>query len=286
MINIDYSGGGIRIDTGKLSEIFSKSQLPIIVKIKNLISKKIVWETKLNDGMWASYPNNELNDVIIEDNGGNFIYRYRWDVITHGSIFYKSLWLYCKGLINKGKKPIGVAIGTHDGEFGEWVPLVINHMSDVLLIEGSEEQYNKLCENYSHRLGVSLMNELITPEGEDVNFFEGGRGYTNTIIKRVIDSWETEQITSTRRTSISLKKLLHERFDNKIDWLHLDVEGLDSELLMSVPINNLPDFIIFEDYNLLDNEKNIIYNYLIGNGYNLHSEGGICMCSKLNLLNF
>ena len=148
MINIDYSDGKIKITTEDLNKVFKSEQLPLKFEIKKTISKEILWHTNLSSFMWATYPENEINDVVVTDAQGNFVYQYYWDVLQHGSIFYKSLWLYCKSLINMGKKPKGLVIGTHDGEFGEWVPLIRHFMSDMLLIEGSSEQYNKLVKNY------------------------------------------------------------------------------------------------------------------------------------------
>ena len=107
MINISYKDK-IRIETGDLTGLFNPEQLPINFQIKKVVSKKVVWQTNLNSHMWAEFPNPEMNDVIVNDAKGNFIYQYRWDVIQHGSIFYKSLWLYCKSLINMGKKPKGL----------------------------------------------------------------------------------------------------------------------------------------------------------------------------------
>ncbi len=280
MINIRYDNN-ININVGKVSEIFEKDRLPLIFKIKNTVSKEIIWETKLTDNMWAKYPESELKDVLVEDSKGNFIKRYRWDVLEHGSIFHKSLWLYCKNLINQGIKPKGLAVGTHDGEFGEWVPLVLNYMSEILLIEASLPQFNKLKQNFSDKLDISFLNSLITSDGEEVEFFEGGRGYTNSVVKRVIEHWETEKISSTVRSSISLNTIIEENFDRKIDWLHLDVEGLDSKLIRSVDYSKLPNLIIFEDYNLSDDEKNEIYEWLKIGLYSLHSESGICMATKL-----
>jgi hypothetical protein len=280
MVDIDYGDGQIKINTKDLSGVFTKEQLPLIIKIKNSISKDVVWETQLDSNMWASYPNNEVNDVIIEDSKGNFIYHYNWDVIQHGSIFYKSLWLYCKGLINKGEKPVGLVIGSHDGEFGEWVPLAKNSMSDILLVEASEPQFNRLIKNYKGKPGLSFLQELITTDGEDVEFFEGGRGYTNTVVKRVIDYWETEEIHSTIRTSTSINQLIKDNFYKKLDWLHLDVEGLDAKLLLSLESNYLPNFIIFEDDNLNPEEKTEIFSWFEGLNYKLHSESGICMSIK------
>ena len=280
MIDINYGEGQIKINTNNLTSVLEQEQLPLIIKIKNSISKDVVWETRLESNMWASYPKNELKDVIVEDSKGNFIYRYNWDVMQHGSIFYKSLWLYCKGLINKGEKPVGLVIGTHDGEFGEWVPLAKNFMSDMLLVEASETQFNRLTTNYKGKTGLSFLQELITTDGEDVEFFEGGKGYTNTVVKRVIDYWETEEVRSTNRTSISINQLIKDNFYKKLDWLHLDVEGLDAKLLMSMESETLPNFIIFEDFNLDPEEKMEITSWFENQNYQLHSEGGICMSIK------
>ena len=275
MINIIYNNN-IRIETNNLIGVFKSEQLPINFQIKNAVSKKVIWQTNLNSYMWAEFPNSEMNDVVVNDVQGNFIYQYRWNAHQHGSIFYKSLWLYCKSLINKGIKPKGVVIGTHDGEFGEWVPLVRNFMSDMILVEGSEKQFNVLKNNYEGKQGVTLLHNLVTTDGSEVEFFEGGAGYTNSVVKRVIEHWETEEIHSTKRSSIAINDLI----TNKLDWLHLDVEGLDAKLLLAIDSEKLPNFIIYEDFNLDENEKNTLINYLESKGYILHSEGGIGMARK------
>ena len=275
MIDIDYSSGKIKINTGDLGGL---ANLPLKFKIKKVISKEIVWETELNSFMWAEFGTNEINDVVVEDSLGNFVYQYHWDVIQHGSIFYKSLWLYCKSLINRGVKPRGIVVGTHDGEFGEWVPLVRNFMSDMLLVEASQKQFDKLYQNFIGKTGITFLNDLITTDGSDVEFFEGGAGYTNTVVERVIRHWETEEVHSSKRTSTSFNSLIESY--GKVDWLHLDVEGLDAKLLMSLKDEHIPNFIIFEDYNLDPEEFSRVSNFFKDRGFKLHSEAGICMASK------
>lgn len=279
MIEIKYSENQVVINTGNLSTIFNQSQLPLNFEIKSAISKNKVWSVDMVDNMWASYPKNEIYDVVIKDCNGNFITQYYWNVFDHGTIFHKSLWLYCKGLINKGIKPRGLVIGTHDGEFGEWVPVAKNFLSDMLLIEGSKEQYNKLIKNYDGKDGITFRHDIVTPNGGIVNFFEGGKGYTNTIVERVIRHWEIEQIHSDIRQSVAINDVI--KSYGKIDWLHLDVEGLDAELIMSID-GDLPPFIIFEDFNLLQLDKEKIYNYLQSKNFNLYSDAGICMATLKN----
>lgn len=279
MIDINYSNDGIKITTNDLSFSFNQYQLPLKFEIKKVVSKEIVWSVDLGSNMWAIYPQTEIFDVVVKDALGNFVYQYYWDIIKHGSIFYKSLWGYCKSLINRGIKPKGLVIGTHDGEFGEWVPLVRNHMSDVLLVEGSNNQYQKLVQNYQGKDGVQLMNEIITPDGKDVIFFEGGQGYTNSVIERVIRNWEKEEITPISQKSVSIIDLVDGNFSGQLNWLHLDVEGLDGKLLLALN-KKLPDFIIFEDYNLLPDEKNELFKYLESINYKLFSDFGICMARR------
>jgi FkbM family methyltransferase len=272
MIKIVYGSEGIRIDVGEISK-YSKN-LPFRANIRKTVSGELQWGTDLNDGWFATFPSTEMFDVEILDSKGSPIYYKRWDVMEHGTDFYKSLWIYCKDLISNGKIPNGLVIGTHDGEFGEWVPVVQNRISKVLLVEGSQNQYDKLIRNYCKNSLVKMVKEIITPDGGEVEFFEGGAGYTNSVVERVIRNWETEEIKSTIYSSVSVNDLIEENFKDGLDWLHLDIEGLDAKLIMSM--KTLPNFIIFEDHNLTQEEKFEIYDYLENRGFKTKSFGGIC----------
>ena len=87
--------------------------------------------------------------------------------------------------------------------------------------------------------------------------------------------WETEEIRSTRRDSIGITDLILNECGGRIDWLHLDVEGLDADLIMAIDQTRvlLPGFIIFEDYNLSTDKKSQIYNWLTDKGYQIYSNG-------------
>ena len=221
-------------------------------------------------------------DVEICDSNDRIVYTKVWDVMEDGNHFYKSLWMYNKSILSSGRFPKGLVIGTHDGEFGEWVPIVENRECSVVLVEASDKQFNKLKHNYRYHSLVKPIQNLITPNGGEVEFFEGGAGYTNTVVENVIRHWEKEEIKSTKRPSISITDLIINECDGHIDWLHLDVEGLDAQLIMGIDETKvpLPKFIIFEDYNLSQDKKDEIYGWLHNKGYNTYSEGGICEAVK------
>lgn len=280
MITVTYNSEGIKVNVGEISK-YNKN-LPLRLKIVKHVSGEEQWSTNLNDNWCATFPNTEMYDVEIFDTKDRLVYKKVWDIMEHGNHFYKSLWMFNKGVLSQGKLPKGLVIGTHDGEFGEWVPIVEKRECSVVLVEASDKQFQKLKHNYKNNSLVKPIQNLITPNGGDVEFFEGGEGYTNSVVENVIRHWEKEEIKSTKRPSISITDLILTECGGHIDWLHLDVEGLDAQLIMGIDESkiSLPNFMIFEDYNLAQDKKDEIYSWLHNKGYNTYSEGGICEAVK------
>ena len=131
--------------------------------------------------------------------------------------------MYITKLVSNGIFPRGLVIGTHDGEFGEWVPIVKNREAQVILVEASDKQFVKLKNNYINYSLVKPIQNLRTPNGGDVEFFEGGEGYTNTVVENVIRHWEKEEINSTKINSISITDLILNECNGYIYWLLFDV---------------------------------------------------------------
>jgi len=261
MIDIKYNHPNIRIETKEVSKIFN---LPLKVSVINHISKKEIWNCELNDNCWASFSNDSIFDIIITDATNKLVINREWNIIDDGSYLDKALYLYCK--LKPNAK--GLAIGTHDGEFGEWVIPTIQGLTKATLVEASTPQFEKLNTNYKKYSNVTLIHNLITTKGQTIEFFEGGKGYTNSVKQEVINSWEKEPISSSMRSSIAINDLL----SHKIDWLHTDIEGYDAELLQAIDPNFLPPFIIFEHNNLKIEDKLKLENYLIDLGYFLNRQ--------------
>ncbi len=264
MIDIQYNHPDIRIETKEISKILN---LPLKCSIITHVSKNEVWSCELNNNSWATYSNDSIFDIKIQDKFGNTVLYREYNVLEDGSELDKSLYLYCKGL----KNPKGVAIGTHDGEFGEWVSAVLDGITEATLVEASSNQYLALMDNYNDKENVKLIKHLITIDGKDIEFFEGGKGYTNSVKSNVIESWESEPISSKISPSISINKVL----DKKYDWLHLDIEGYDGEIIRAINVDMLPNFIIFEHNNLLMEDKLKLESYLINLGYSINRKDSV-----------
>ena len=274
MISIEYKNNEIEIKT---EELPSYVNAPLTAKIVNPITNKVIWQTnELNSNCWAKFPNTEIFSTLIFDRFDNLLWQRAWSVQENGSNLYKKFFYYLLNL-KKDKRPKGVAIGTHNGEFGEWVPSVVSDHTDAILVEASNKQFLELEQNYSNKNNVTLLNLLVTKDGKPTKYWEGGRGYTNSIVKRVPEKQETEPIKDTIYPSTNINKLVNE----SVDWLHLDVEGYDHILIKS--LNYLPDFIIFEWENLLTNELDDIKKYLKDKGFTLDFENNVsCLAIKNN----
>lgn len=269
MINIIYNHPNIRVETKEVSKLYNT---PLKLSITNHVSKNHQWGCELSDNSWATFSNDSIFDVVIKDANDKIIVNREFDVLEDGSYLDKALYLYCNTLDN----PKGLAIGTHDGEFGEWVAPVLKGKTQAVLVEASTPQFEKLTLNYGKTLAVQLIQNLVTTDGSKVEFFEGGKGYTNSVKENVIRSWEKEEISSNLRESISINNLINQISPNKkLDWLHLDIEGYDAEILKAINVELLPNFIIFEHNNLLMEDKLKLENYLIDLGYHLNRDDSV-----------
>ena len=276
MINIEYNQPNfkgqnkeIKVDIKKISKTIN---CPITMLIVSSVTGEEIFTCELNDFTWGSFSISEMNDVIIKSDKGHILLHRKWNVFIDGSYLYKSLYLYCKNLFENGRVPKGLVVGTHNGTFGEWVPVVREKISNTFLIEASNKQFNELYKNYNNFSNVKLYEKLITTDGKDTEFFEGGRGYTNSVVEGVIRGQEIEEIHSRISPSTSLNNFIVDEMDGKIDWLHLDVEGLDAKLLMSMDdkLYKLPKLIIFEWASTIpmpDIEKKNLENFLSNKGY-------------------
>ena len=247
MINITYNRNEnkTKVEVSKLDVI--KEHLPLKIQFKNIITDEIHYETELKDYYWAEWCGSELiTDVLIYSSNGTLLHEYKWDVITHGDEIEKMLWFYLKARQLNGLKSNGLVIGSHDGRNGHWIYSVKHKLTDATLVDGSDKQYVELTQNYKHNSNIETLNTIVTTDGSYVEWYQGGEGYTDTVVPSLINEWlDSSEITKSYRKSVSINDLMK---DKNYDWLHLDVEGIDGDLILT--LENKPNVIIYESMNL------------------------------------
>lgn len=228
------------------------------------------WEHEIGPGRWVSYESGEnkiINVQLLENN--SVIYEKKYDPLILGSDLDKIFSLYCK--LNKNTK--GIVVGSHDGTWGHWVPSVLDKETDAIIIEGSEKQFQSLKKIYGFKKNCILLHQIVSTDGNDVDWYTGGAGFTDSVVMEVPKFFMDEsEITKERRSTKTLNELIKYYNYDDYDWLHTDVEGYDAKLIMS--IERLPKLIIFENEHIKkSHEYELLCSYLIDKNYQIYEYG-------------
>lgn len=264
MINLKVENGQIRCDVFK-DTIISEEYFPLKLKITRLISNKIVWETELNPGMWATWPAIRDYNAHVFTNNGILLKELTYHYTTENLQIYEFWDYFCK--INK--KSIGLILGCGDGTWGEWVSAVNENKIECHLVEGSEKTFNDLKYTYEKNSSFKLHNILVTSDGRNCDFYEGdhhdGLNTINYEYLRSIDPSAKSNFKS--KSSTSIENLLNKI--GKIDWIRIDLEGSDYEIIKSIPNQTLNSLIMlqYEHLGLLQEKRDDIDSIMIPMGF-------------------
>lgn len=282
MFGIEYIEKSEESPTGKVvarvfeevSWLYNESEFPFIFEV--FLDGKTLWSTELYPNMWASWDTLDTNNfvAIIKNNKGDILSQFNHDIWVNRNATEQ----FFNTWISKNPNSKGIVIGTHDGTTGEWVNHVKNKSTYAVLVEASKKQFDELMENYKNFENVSFRNNVITGNGGNVKFYEFGLGYANTLSEDHYKKhmYDGEELVIVNMDSVSINDLiLQENLQHNLDWLHLDTESIDDEIIMSLDFNkvNKPKLIVFETINFckerLGNSERIdkLFDWLQSNGY-------------------
>jgi len=278
MIKFEFEKPGVTPDGSvKVSlngDNISQKQLPIRFNVYNR-SNMTVWSTDLYPNMFSLYYEIPYKRIDIITADGNSLLKWNWNTFEHGDICHQLFYLWA--LENRGTK--GIAIGTHDGTCGEWVGPVSEGLLNAVLVEPSEKQFSILSNIYNNKSWINLEKTLVTTDGSDVTFYEGGSGHTNSINKEHLLNY-TKDIKEVRMKSVSINQLLNKYDISGIWWLHIDAEDLDDKLILSLADENLPSCIIFEHEQIKENRLDLINQWLSERSYKTEKSYRNTICIK------
>lgn len=258
----------------EISWLYNETEFPY--KFEVFRENNSIWSTDLYPNMWASW------DILDNDNFVAVIKNNKDEIMSH---FKLDIWVnrnsteqFFDAWMSKNPNSKGIVIGTHDGTTGEWVKHVKSNITYAVLIEASEKQFNELSQNYSNFNNVTFRNDVITGNGGKVEFYEFGTGHANTLSESHYKKhvYDNEEVTIVSMDSVSINDLiLQENLQDTLDWIHLDTESIDDEIIMSLDFNkvNKPKLIVFETINFskerTGNSERIdkLFDWLHSNGY-------------------
>jgi FkbM family methyltransferase len=171
-------------------------------------------------------------------------------------------------ILNKIIKSIGesqnfvfVSIGANNGIFVDEVfqSKLLNINWDCYFIEPVKETFDSLIKNYDEHYpdnNFKYENYAIhVNEGDDflvTNKVDDSRGMCSFFRN---ENENTERISVTKKT---FKSFLLKNGINKINFLKIDCEGMDYEIILQCFDNKIyPDIILYEDISLADGQKDI-----------------------------
>lgn len=266
IINLDYNS----------SEYFNKKQFPLHLLHKSL-SGEVIWNTDLFPGWFSQYGQTHTTVEII-DSLGNKLFDWEWNPFIHGDFAHQFFEVWSMNNIGAN----GIAIGTHNGMTGEWVSPVNKALLNATLVEASEPQFQELLKYYNLKSWVNCVQSLITTDGKDVIFYEGGPGYTNSLSKDIIlKHIDKNLVTETIKPSKSINDLIIESSEQgPVKWIHIDVEGMDGELIYAINDELLPELLLFESLHMENEYYDNLCSYLTNKGYSITKSGWNTICSK------
>lgn len=266
-ISVDYNA----------MEYYNEKQFPLYLTHKTIMGE-VAWSSNLYPGHFSQYLMNTYTNVDIIDSLGNKLFEWVWDPFVHGDYAHQYFEIWA--LNNRGSN--GIAIGTHNGMTGEWVGPVINGKLKATLVEASEPQFTDLLKFYGGKSWVNCKRELITSDGSNIIFYEGGAGFTNTTNENLILKYvDSQHVIKTEKTSKSINDLIIESSERgKVEWLHIDVEGMDGELIYAINDDLLPELLLFESLHMENGYYDNLCNYLTNKGYSITKSGWNTICIK------
>lgn len=275
MITLTHTPPNDSLVFGSLKAEFSNPhglaelETPIIFRVKSSVSGKTIWESVLSPGSWSQYPL-IFNTVSHFERNGKIISEFIWDTFFHGDIHHQQMMLWA--LDNPGS--FGVAIGTHDGETGEWVEPLRKGLLRAVLVEASDSQFSALEKNYENVWNCKAQKSLVTPNGGEIIFWESeDQSYTNSVKKDHVEKF-SDKLKAKPMQSIAINDLLN-RQTEPAKWLHLDVEGIDVDLIMCLPEKHISslELIIYETLNSSEGDKQACRDFLQQRGFFVVEEG-------------
>lgn len=143
-----------------------------------------------------------------------------------------------------------------------------------ILVEPIPFYFKQLVENYSNCSGLIFENSAVN--GSEMFYIEESdiKNELDMVIssvnKKHVEKYSDSKITRISVNSITFKELLEKHGVTKVDFLEIDTEGCDHEILQSIPFDLIkPQIIIYEHLHMTESQQIDSRDLLMKQGYHL-----------------
>ncbi|MCL6261223.1 FkbM family methyltransferase [Aquiflexum sp. TKW24L] len=194
-----------------------------------------------------------------------------------------------------GSKFTFIQIGANDGITFDFLYKILNSVnSRGLVIEPSPKYFPKVVENLSSLGEIIFVQKAIYSKNQNVTLYEvnenglkslpeWGSGLGSLNQRHLLNhNISTDNIDSYEVEGITFETLMNNNPGfNKVDYLVIDVEGYDFEILKSIDFKEFDSKIIqFEIFNLNEDDKKASRNLMKEQGYLVFNVNVDLFCVK------
>ena len=244
------------------SQYLSQDDFPLAVWILDPFGG-VKWKyDQLWELHWCNYLDAYDSEFVVTTSGGRRLFDWKFDAIRDGDIPYQVFTMWARA--NVGAR--GIAIGVNDGTCGEWVNSILSGNLRGVLCEPTAASFEKLSGNWAWRPGVDLDQVVVSDCGGEVIFYEGQHSVCNSLVFEHSSGYSGD-VQGIKYNSVTPAQLIEKWQVSGKWWLHLDCEGYDDKIIKALPVDNLPDIIVFEHCNFSQSVKDDLISYLESLGY-------------------
>lgn len=169
-----------------------------------------------------------------------------------------------------------LSIGENDGKTLSNVLGLIENNWSAYLIEPSPVPFSKMKELHKGNNNVKLFNYAISTESGELDFYESGEHLGNgdssllsTLKESEIKRWKGTCTFKKIKVKVkTFKDFMEDSKITQVDLISIDCEGLDFDILKSIPLYKLTPKMIIIETNSVGNKE--VISYMLDHGYKVY----------------
>jgi len=281
LINFQKNGIEFRVEiSGRINDILNQQELPLTFVVQDWLSGDTIYKAELVSGWWATFENSSFKNFSIFTKSGILLKELIFDPNKDAGDIeeFFNLWIKTR------PRTKGLVLGAGSGRWGEWVLPVVQNNCFAVLVEGDPHNQEILKKTHKNRKNVKIENSVVSTSDGKVDFWiapdiEGAESHmVSSLNKSIVEKFlPDKKIESITVESLSINSIIDKYFNDDLDWIRIDVEGSDYDVIMAIRPEVLSrlKMLVYENMNISTDHVSEINNKLRDHGFGKFLDFGI-----------